>query len=268
MKLLMTLLVRNEADIIEENLLFHLNQGVDHFVVTDNLSTDSTPDVLQRYVSSGVVTLIQQEADDYSQSVWVTEMARRSVREFAADWVINSDADEFWLAEGGSLKAQLSRVSEEFGVVSVARHNFVPIGLQGVPLSQMIYRESRSTNALGHPLPQKVCHRGFEDVVVEQGNHSISAPLAASTTAEIEILHYPARSYSQFESKIRNGGQAYARNTSLKSEVGGTWKYLYQELCAGRLLDYYSELARSVELAEQQVSTGELVIDRRLRERS
>ena len=36
----MTLLVRDEEDIIEDNLLFHLNQGIDFVVVTDNRSVD------------------------------------------------------------------------------------------------------------------------------------------------------------------------------------------------------------------------------------
>ncbi len=42
MKLVMTLLVRDEQDIIRENIEFHLAQGVNFFVVTDNKSVDAT----------------------------------------------------------------------------------------------------------------------------------------------------------------------------------------------------------------------------------
>ena len=38
MKLVMTLLVRDEADILALNLEHHLAQGVDQFIVTDRLS--------------------------------------------------------------------------------------------------------------------------------------------------------------------------------------------------------------------------------------
>ena len=38
MKVVMTLLVRDEEDVLESNLHFHLATGVDHFVVTDHKS--------------------------------------------------------------------------------------------------------------------------------------------------------------------------------------------------------------------------------------
>ena len=40
MKLFMTLLLRDEEDIVRENLDFHLAQGVDRVIVTDNGSED------------------------------------------------------------------------------------------------------------------------------------------------------------------------------------------------------------------------------------
>ena len=49
MRLAMTLLVRDEADIIEANLRYHRAQGVDFFVVGDNGSEDGTLEILERY---------------------------------------------------------------------------------------------------------------------------------------------------------------------------------------------------------------------------
>lgn len=40
--LLMTMVVRNEADILRDNLEHHLRLGVGHFVIQDNGSTDGT----------------------------------------------------------------------------------------------------------------------------------------------------------------------------------------------------------------------------------
>ena len=49
MKLVMTLLVRDEEDIVRENLDFHLAQGVDEVIVTDNGSEDDTLEIVRSY---------------------------------------------------------------------------------------------------------------------------------------------------------------------------------------------------------------------------
>ena len=97
MKLVMTLLVRNEEDILSENILYHLDQGVDHFLITDNLSIDKTKDIINDYVKKGLATYIYESEDNYNQALWVSKMAQ-SAYETNADWVIHSDADEFWFA--------------------------------------------------------------------------------------------------------------------------------------------------------------------------
>ena len=60
------------------------------------------------------------------QSEWVTRMARLAATEFGADWVINSDADEFWWPRGGSLKDVFATIPPRFGVVRGCWRHFVP----------------------------------------------------------------------------------------------------------------------------------------------
>jgi hypothetical protein len=173
MKLVMTLLVRNEEDILRDNLEFHLSQGVDFFVCTDNLSEDGTRDILDEYRRLGVLEWRREESDDYSQHAWVTRMARAAVDEHCADWVVNNDADEFWMATSGSLKERLASQAPEVLAIECRRYNFPEIVDcdHALPFyRRMLFRDLHSVNALGHPLPGKVCHRGLEEVVVAQGN--------------------------------------------------------------------------------------------------
>ena len=48
MNIFAVMMVRNEADIIRVNILHHLAQGVDHFLVVDNGSSDETVEILTR----------------------------------------------------------------------------------------------------------------------------------------------------------------------------------------------------------------------------
>ncbi len=76
MTLVMTLLARDEIDIVDSWLAFHLNAGVDFVIATDNRSQDGTTEMLEEYARSGQVHLIREPGEDLRQDEWVTRMAR------------------------------------------------------------------------------------------------------------------------------------------------------------------------------------------------
>ncbi len=124
--LIMTLLVRDEQDIVAANIDYHLARGVDLVIATDNASVDDTVEILRGYESCGVLRLLHEPTDDYSQWRWVTRMARLAAAE-GADWVINADVDEFWWPlNGAGLPEAFAALPAEIGVLEVARHNFPP----------------------------------------------------------------------------------------------------------------------------------------------
>lgn len=267
MRLVLTLLVRDEEDILRANLEYHLSQGVDFVLVTDNGSVDRTVGILEEYERLGVVRLLHESSDDYLQARWVTRMARLACIEHEADWIINSDADEFWWSDSGTLKSVLEAVPDSDDLVVVPRSNFVPRPPdEGDLFQRMVIRETHSCNALGFPLPPKVCHRAYPDVEVAQGNHSISRgrELRVADEQGLLVFHFPLRTYRQFERKIRSGGAAYERNRELPYEVGITWRNLYRELLAGRLQSYYESQMLGEGPIRQGVAEGRLVFDRRL----
>ena len=63
MKLVMTLLARDEADIVDAQIKFHLNAGVDFVIATDNLSADGTTEILESYAKAGQLHLIREEGE-------------------------------------------------------------------------------------------------------------------------------------------------------------------------------------------------------------
>jgi hypothetical protein len=262
MKLVMTLLVRDEQDIVAEHLDFHLAQGVDEVIVTDNGSVDATLEILRSYEARGVVRIVLEPSDDYSQGRWVTRMARMAADD-GADWVINSDADEFWWPRSGSLASTFESLDGGTGVVVARRTNFVPQPEDDRPFwERMTVRERESLNPVGKPLPPKLAHRAHPEITVVQGNHRVQGPDLGARLDDgtVEILHFPMRSYAQFENKIVKGGQAYARNSELPEKVGRTWRRLYEVWEEGDLPAHYEESVVS------DPDRADLVEDTRLRD--
>jgi hypothetical protein len=268
MKLVMTLLVQDEEDILRDHLSFHLDRGVDFVIVTDNDSRDSTPEILEEFRREGVVRVIEEAGDDFSQSKWVTQMARMAAVEESADWVINSDADEFWWTDEGDLKSVLSTVPERYGQVAVERLNFVPVASEdGSPIDRMVIRRTKSVNALGRPVQPKVCHRADPEVVVSQGNHSVgpSGRLRLYKAAvPIVIFHFPQRSYSHFENRSVRGGQAYERNTDTERHMGAHWRDNYLRFQNGSLRQSWDNRVHDTAKIEQGFAEHRLTEDRRL----
>jgi hypothetical protein len=269
MKLVMTLLVRDEADIVSANIEFHLDRGVDFIIATDNLSVDGTTDILRAYERRGVLHYIRQTDDDYAQHRWVTHMARLARAKFGAEWVINNDADEFWYPEQGNLKEALDTVSASCDAVAVKRHNFPPRPALGGALfgNTMTVRFRQSLTAFGRQVSNKVCHRGFDDIEVEQGNHAVlrHQQILAAGAAPIEILHFPIRSYRQYANKISLGGAAYGRNKELDAALGDTWRHLYQLWRRGELGAYYRAAVLDDEEVQRGLHDNILVRDERLK---
>src|SRR5437588_1565609 len=126
MKLVMTLRARDEADVVDAQIAFHLNAGVDFVVATDHRSEDGTREILESYARDGYLHLIRKEGEEMLEGDWATEMSRLASGEFGADWVIPSDADEFWWPRGESLKDVLASVPERYGIVRALLRQFVP----------------------------------------------------------------------------------------------------------------------------------------------
>lgn len=270
MRLVMTLLVRDEEDIIRQNIFYHLRMGVDYIIVTDNKSTDSTVDILKEFESQGVLYLINEDQDNYAQAKWVSRMANLAYERYGADWVINSDADEFWWPLSGNLSETLFRIPDYYDVVVVPEQDFVPLVAEKPILwyEKMVIRKKISKNALGRPSLPKVCHRGVANIEIAQGNHNIRWPksLAVFPDRPIEILHFPIRSLAQFENKIIKGGSAYERNTYLPKNVGRTWRKLYKIWKRGKLGNYYQKQVWSDDQIKRGIDKGCLIQDTRLKD--
>ena len=271
MRVVVTVLARDEADVVDAQVAFHLNVGADFVVATDNKSQDGTTDILESYERAGVLRLIREPAEGLRQGEWVTRMARLAATEHGADWVINSDADEFWCPRGGSLKEVLAAVPPAYGVVQAFWRSFVPRPDDGAFFAERMTARLSQHAPINDPTSfyrpvVKVAHRADPQVTVARGNHALAdSPFRTLTTWHpLEVLHFPLRSRAQWMRKVQLQGDAFTKHI----ERSGTGYHLkgYDALRAGRIEEQHRALVVDDGEAAQGLADGTLVVDTRLRD--
>ena len=272
MKLVMTLLARDEADVIEQWLAFHLNAGADFVIATDNRSEDGTREVLERYAGEGHVHLLREPGEDLRQNEWVTRMARLAATDFGADWVINSDADEFWWPRGASLSEVLAAVPARYGTVGGFLRTFGPPadGGDGSFAERMTVRFSalapiNDPASLFKPI-RKIVHRAHPEIQVTRGNHAlVDSPFAPLRGwYPIEVFHFPLRSHEQCERKARLQGTAFEKYVARPPTAYHA--NMFAALKSGKIAEYYDSLVLAEDELERGIEQGRLVVDTRLRD--
>ncbi len=241
MRLVMTLLVRDEADVVRENLDYHFSQGVDFAVVMDNGSRDGTREILRDYETRGLVRVID-EPGVYRQARWLTRMARIAIDEEGADWVLPNDADEFWFPESGTLKEAVAALDPGIGGVVCRRLNFVPTPEDGRPWwERMTLRQRAAVNKLHLPLLPKWIHRARPGLRIE-GVHRPAQPAAGRTVrlGSVEVLHFQMRTYDQFEHGVIIRGRTIEHANTPKERFNRNRRREYRLWRRGELEDYYA----------------------------
>lgn len=274
MRIALSIVVRDEVDIIEANIRHHAAGGVSRFVVTDNASVDGTRETLESLTGEFDLTIIDEPSLTIDQDLWVTRMARLLQDEGSADWVINNDADEFWLTGVGSYSEVIEQsltdahvASDEIGLLVCSRfnrladleqvsrpdysfkvhryevqNNWSPLHdpKQTSSARQALYDDGR--HLMIRTLPGKVITRLDGLQSVDMGNHGAVHSGQKITCDAIRVAHYPIRDYRQFEKKVRNYGSALANNKRFGERTSRHLRYWYQRYLDNELVDEYRSL--------------------------
>lgn len=89
-------IIKNEASYIEEWLEYHLLVGVQHFYIYDNDSTDNIKEILEPYVSDGIVDYVSFPGIGM-QNPMIKDVINKSKDE--TRWLAILDIDEFIVPE-------------------------------------------------------------------------------------------------------------------------------------------------------------------------
>ncbi len=244
-KIIMTLLVKDEEEMLEENLLFHRSMGVDAFIITDNNSTDRTPEIIGKYQKKGwVVEFIRETGTNYAQKKWVDRMVQAASVKHKADWIINADADEFWYYPGG-FKPLLAQTRANVLMCDM-RNVYPEEGLRWSEWDKTV-REVKDTDAYDLSLYSifsrhrgKVMHRANGYLQIAMGNHKVLMLCRRKAHCDILIYHYTVRDKAYFLRKMINGGKQLEQNP--KKHGGRHWRYYYQLYKENKLAEEYDRV--------------------------
>lgn len=262
MKLIMTMLVRNEDDILRENLEYHLHSGVDHFIITDHHSEDNTVNILNEYKNKGVLTFREEMSPEHHQAKWVSEMALTAFKEYNADWIINNDADEFWVTTDHDLKKFFENVDNNIWKLHINRYDFFyrPFK-QGKFFEIMLFREVIRKWT-------KACHRAGNDVEVEVGNHNAYSRSFAeqgfnekNINEHLKIFHYPIRDIKKYEKKMIQGFHSISITPGISDELFWHWRQAFQSIKENKFEEYIKKHAVASDQINEKIKNGELKYD-------
>jgi hypothetical protein len=268
MKVVETLLVRDEVDVVGAHLAFNLNAGVDFVLAIDHESQDGTTEVLESYVRSGVVRRLPVTGRFLEQR-WRTMLARMAAAEHGADWVINSDADQFWWPRVGSLRDALAAVPRDVVAVRCWDRVFVPTPDDGAHFAERMTFRLVSRVPMNVPWSNyrplsRVIHRGDPGITVSRGGHRVWTTNLRpySWWSPVEALHFPWRSVDQMTKKADVMSRVFAG----ARRAGGYHAVAGQALSQGTLDEHYASLAVGREALARGAETGYLVEDERVRD--
>jgi hypothetical protein len=223
-KLVQTLVVRGDADAADAQIAFQLNAGVDFVLAIFPETHAAGAAILERYERGGYLRWLREETDADSDSR--TRLARLAATEHGADWVINSDAGEFWWPRGESLKDVLAPIPPRYTIVQALRRQLVPQpGADGAFGERLTAR--RAVEDVPPSTPASLLrpiHRADPEVVVnEDGSVQVSRPVPLRSWYPVEVFETANRDETEGGSLVEDTRLRDALRTLREQATDGSY---------------------------------------------
>lgn len=273
-KLIMTIVCKNEEKTIEQHIRYHKAMGVDGFIVLNHNSTDSTLPILEKLKAEGIVyEIITVTTPAFDQNIWVDGMIKIARAKYQADWVMHADIDEFYYSKSLNFKESINKAIGA-NVIMVDstflypddREDFLmcpyfvtrPFSNIDVKLLHLNKNDPNLIPFIGSQGCTKVIHNTADYLAISMGNHNVNMMNKKMlTSSDITLYHYHIKSYKGLEEKVLNWLEA----AKLMPEgIGTHMKKLIELYQNGNLRkDYDSKYGK--EMKEFLTKNGVVTID-------
>jgi hypothetical protein len=237
MKVACISIMRNEADILESFVRYHL-QIADQMIIISHRSADGSREILNNLKQEGLNIEVQEETSlEFQQGPSMTRIMKRAVDTYGADWIVPLDADEFIAApKQGSVRTILEQLPHD-KITKVSYWSYVPMPSDNPQEPNVLKRiqhhrtsENKQHEKIIIPRFMAMKKHGF----IAAGNHGFvkrrfgkQKEFPSLHTDQLVLAHYPVRSERQIMSKAFVSWLAILANPNKEPTEGYHWKLLY-----------------------------------------
>lgn len=282
------MIVRDENDIIADNIRHHLRVGIHAFIVIDHGSHDGTFETLTAMQQEGFpITLFRRDRNEAPSTEWYLPLLQEARRQQAKRCLL-IDADEFWLPLRGSFAAldwsQPAITANRFNMLAAAtaingREKTIDSHVYRIwrPHPGTDYRNAvlsrqgrieRAYPVLFTALEPKIAFL-IEDLErLEPAGHGVilkngefSQP---PSDGSLMIFHYPIRNLAQFERKLQAFAAAFARHPEWELYMSWETRYQCELYSRGEHEPEFRRYFPSPQELQELLAEGVLTYDSRL----
>lgn len=238
-KAVMIAKVKNESDIIESFVRYHVNI-FEKIVIIDNGSTDHTFAILTKLKSEGLnIEIINEGFSKFDSFRLANKYAYMIAKQEKPDFLVLMDADEFLIAENGeNPKNVLKRLSKDRVYYVKWRtylYHEVKESSYFIPDNFEYYRDAEKEEFTKLIIPAELMLE--KEIIIGEGNHDFKCINQVGTEAldTLKFAHYPVRSREQFEKQTLLNAINIISIAEYKKHTSQHWKKSYQNIKSGKI---------------------------------
>jgi hypothetical protein len=209
-KIVALTVVRNELDILEAFVRYHL-EVVDHMVIADHRSIDGSSELLRELEGEGLPLSVRPLTSPlFHQRQTMTEMMWEAAETMRPDLILMLDADEFVASDGPRpVRATLESLTDT-APTTIPWRTYVPTPDDDQsdpnPLTRIVHRRaSEPRQKYKVAVPGRFA--GDRDYGLSNGSHRLvlwgsRAEVAAVNVPGLFLAHYPVRTVEQLSAKL------------------------------------------------------------------
>ncbi len=192
------LTIKDEATYLKEWLEYYLIQGVDHFYIFDNESSDNIQEVLQPYIEKEIVTYNFFEGQTPENQKIIYNKAIEEYK-YESKWLAPLDTDEFAYAPNYATLSEYLKDNEKYDQIAMKWYIYGNSGHETRPNGLII--ESYTMREKYPSGPTKAFVRGTKVLYMLVHKHSVVGKTKYPDLDEIRCNHYFGKSIEEYRTK-------------------------------------------------------------------